>query len=162
MAHHTTVAMASQPMQQRSVPLTQIDPASAVPHKTHRRVRGYLDGCFDVMHSGHYNLFRQARMLCDELIVGVHSASEIEKTKGCAPVQTDVERIRLVGCVKSAIHTQALARAHATGLLTLNAQRSARLLTIVGITLNLCAAALQMGGRGCSVHFIFSQLHGAA
>jgi len=104
MAHHTAVAMASQPMQNRSSPLTQIDPASALPHKTHRRVRGYLDGCFDVMHSGHYNLFRQARMLCDELIVGVHSASEIEKTKGCAPVQTDVERIRLVGCVKSATH----------------------------------------------------------
>jgi cytidyltransferase-like protein len=53
------------------------------------------------MHSGHYNLFRMARMLCDELVVGVHSAHEIEKTKGCPPVQTDEERMRLVGSVKS-------------------------------------------------------------
>jgi len=77
-----------------------MDPKSKTPFKTHPLVRGYVDGCFDVMHSGHYNLFRQARMLCDELVVGVHSASEIEKTKGCAPVQTDEERIRLVGSVK--------------------------------------------------------------
>ena len=26
-------------------------------------VRGYIDGCFDIMHSGHYNAIRQARYM---------------------------------------------------------------------------------------------------
>lgn len=74
--------------------------SSDEPIHTHKRVIGYFDGCFDVMHSGHYNAFRSARELCDELIVGVHSEKEIEQTKGVRPVQTDEERIRLVGSCK--------------------------------------------------------------
>ena len=26
-------------------------------------VRGYIDGCFDIMHSGHYNAIRQAQSM---------------------------------------------------------------------------------------------------
>ena len=45
-------------------------------------VRGYIDGCFDVMHSGHFNAIRQAKALCDVLVVGVHTDAEILKHKG--------------------------------------------------------------------------------
>lgn len=33
-------------------------------------VRIYIDGCFDIMHSGHYNALRQAKKLGDVLVVG--------------------------------------------------------------------------------------------
>jgi len=62
--------------------------------------RMYLDGCFDVMHSGHYQALRQAASLCEELVVGVHSAEVIQKTKGCPPVQTDDERLRMLASCK--------------------------------------------------------------
>ena len=98
--NHLTTRIPSRAMIRRSTIIKDLDPSSTRPYKTHPRVRGYVDGCFDVMHSGHYNLFRQARMMCDELVVGVHSAKEIEKTKSAPPVQTDEERMRLVGSVK--------------------------------------------------------------
>jgi len=97
---HEVQTMASAPMTRRSHIIKGLDPSSSRPYKTHPRVRGYVDGCFDVMHSGHYNLFRQARMLCDELVVGVHSAEQITLTKKCSPVQTDEERMRLVASCK--------------------------------------------------------------
>ena len=45
-------------------------------------VRVYVDGCFDIMHSGHYNVLRQAKQLGDVLIAGVHSVAEIRRNKG--------------------------------------------------------------------------------
>eukprot|EP01052_Picozoa_sp_SAG31_P055370 SAG31_NODE_15250_length_763_cov_1.802711_1_plen_35_part_10 len=34
------------------------------------------------MHSGHYNVLRQAKQLGDVLIAGVHSCQEIQRNKG--------------------------------------------------------------------------------
>lgn len=62
-------------------------------------VRVYLDGCFDVMHYGHANALRQARMLGDELVVGLISDVEIRAAKG-PPVMNYAERKTLVGSVK--------------------------------------------------------------
>ena len=39
--------------------------------------RIYIDGCFDLVHAGHYNAIRQARTMCDQLVVGVCSDEEI-------------------------------------------------------------------------------------
>jgi len=65
---------------------------------TKKLVRGYIDGCFDIMHSGHYNAIRQAKALCDVLVVGVHSDAEILKHKG-PPVMNEEERLALAsGC----------------------------------------------------------------
>lgn len=41
-----------------------------------------MDGCFDLIHSGHYNAIRQARELGDVLIVGVNSDKDILENKG--------------------------------------------------------------------------------
>ena len=38
-----------------------------------KRVVGFTLGCFDLFHIGHINLLRNARALCDTLIVGVCS-----------------------------------------------------------------------------------------
>lgn len=76
-------------------------------------IRCYLDGCFDMMHSGHYNAIRQAKQLTDQiterdpvtgemvklpgvLVVGVHSDAEIAKHKGGPPVMNDHERLEMV------------------------------------------------------------------
>jgi cytidyltransferase-like protein len=45
-------------------------------------VRIYVDGGFDLIHSGHYNAIRQAKALGDILVVGVNSDAEILKNKG--------------------------------------------------------------------------------
>jgi cytidyltransferase-like protein len=59
----------------------------------------YLDGCFDVMHYGHANALRQARMLGDQLVVGLISDDEIRQAKG-PPVMNYQERKTLVSSVK--------------------------------------------------------------
>lgn len=62
-------------------------------------VRVYIDGCFDLMHFGHANAMRQAKLLGDELVAGVASDAEIVKRKG-PPVLTQQERCKLVKAVK--------------------------------------------------------------
>jgi len=61
--------------------------------------RGYIDGCFDIMHSGHYNAIRQAKMVCDQLVVGVHSDEEIAENKAL-PVMRQDERYALLEHIK--------------------------------------------------------------
>ncbi|KRH92785.1 Choline phosphate cytidylyltransferase/Predicted CDP-ethanolamine synthase, partial [Pseudoloma neurophilia] len=55
----------------------------------------WMDGCFDMMHFGHANVFRQAKHLGSKLIVGVSSNEEIEKHKGIC-VMDDKERYFMV------------------------------------------------------------------
>lgn len=56
-----------------------------------RRIRVYMDGCFDLMHYGHANALRQAKALGDELVVGVVSDEEIIANKG-PPILSMEER----------------------------------------------------------------------
>ncbi|MBA0669002.1 hypothetical protein Goklo_001857 [Gossypium klotzschianum] len=64
-----------------------------------RRVRVYMDGCFDLMHYGHANALRQAKALGDELVVGVVSDEEIIANKG-PPILSMEERLALVSGLK--------------------------------------------------------------
>ena len=45
------------------------------------RVVGFTLGCFDLFHIGHINLLRNARALCDTLIVGVCSDEYMTNNK---------------------------------------------------------------------------------
>lgn len=56
-----------------------------------RKIRVYMDGCFDLMHYGHANALRQAKALGDELVVGLVSNEEIVTNKG-PPVLSMEER----------------------------------------------------------------------
>jgi ethanolamine-phosphate cytidylyltransferase len=58
-----------------------------------------MDGCFDLMHSGHYNAIRQAKALGKYLVVGVHSDAEIARNKG-PPVMKEQERYFLARSCK--------------------------------------------------------------
>lgn len=79
-----------------SVPqLPYLWPDSGIFHKKKsekKRIRVYMDGCFDLMHYGHANALRQAKALGDELVVGVVSDEEIVANKG-PPVLSMEERL---------------------------------------------------------------------
>ncbi|KAL6507713.1 Ethanolamine-phosphate cytidylyltransferase [Orobanche gracilis] len=64
-----------------------------------KRVRVYMDGCFDLMHYGHANALRQAKALGDELVVGVVSDEEIISNKGPSVLSMQ-ERLALVSGLK--------------------------------------------------------------
>lgn len=56
---------------------------------------GYTSGVFDLFHVGHVNILRNARALCDKLIVGV-STDELVSYKHKRPVIPFSERIEIV------------------------------------------------------------------
>jgi len=62
-------------------------------------IRGYIDGCFDLMHSGHFNAIRQAKQLCDVLVVGVHT-DEVIRTCKAEPVILEEERYAILKHLK--------------------------------------------------------------
>ena len=56
---------------------------------------GYTTGVFDLFHIGHVNLLRNARAICDKLIVGV-TVDELVSYKGKHSVIPYVERLSVV------------------------------------------------------------------
>lgn len=60
---------------------------------------GYTTGVFDLFHVGHLNILRNAKGLCDRLIVGV-STDELVLYKHKKPVITFDERIEIVRSCK--------------------------------------------------------------
>jgi ethanolamine-phosphate cytidylyltransferase len=73
--------------------------ATAVPPKQPGKVRVWVDGCFDMLHFGHTNAIRQARILGDELFVGCHSDEEIKRYKG-PPIMQEEERYEALRACK--------------------------------------------------------------
>ena len=66
--------------------------------------RVFLNGCFDLLHPGHFNAYRQARELIGqknagsdvELVVGLHDEATVKSEKGKQGVLTDSERFELL------------------------------------------------------------------
>lgn len=58
-------------------------------------ITGYTAGVFDLFHIGHVNILRNARALCDRLIVGV-TVDELVRYKNKTAVIPYVERIEIV------------------------------------------------------------------
>lgn len=45
-------------------------------------MRIWTNGCFDILHVGHYEMLKYAKSLGDQLIVGIDSDSRVKKMKG--------------------------------------------------------------------------------
>ena len=60
----------------------------------------WTNGCFDVVHRGHIELFRHAKTLGDFLIVGLDSDERVASLKGEGrPVNSLEDRAVLLGCL---------------------------------------------------------------
>lgn len=64
-----------------------------------KKIRIYMDGVFDLMHSGHFNAMRQAKQLGDELVIGMVSDEDCIKNKG-PPVLNMKERVTMAKACK--------------------------------------------------------------
>lgn len=62
-------------------------------------IRIYMDGVFDIIHSGHFNAFRQAQYLGDILVCGLNSDADVAKAKGKTLMDIN-ERSSLAGSSK--------------------------------------------------------------
>ncbi|AOW02422.1 YALIA101S01e23684g1_1 [Yarrowia lipolytica] len=60
--------------------------------------RIWIDGCFDFAHHGHAGAMRQARQLCNELYVGVHSDEDIAQHKGPVVMHLPERALAVEGC----------------------------------------------------------------
>jgi len=69
-------------------------------------VLGYTTGVFDLFHIGHLNLLRNAKAICDKLIVGVTTDElmfEQKQRKSIIPFSERMEIVRNIKCVDAVI-----------------------------------------------------------
>ena len=66
---------------------------------------GYTCGVYDLFHIGHLNLLKNARGLCDKLIVGVTTDELVayKHKKAVIPFNERIEIVRNIKCVDAAI-----------------------------------------------------------
>ena len=57
---------------------------------------GYTQGTYDMFHIGHLNLLKNAKLLCDKLIVGVNSDELVRQYKKKTPVINENERAEII------------------------------------------------------------------
>ena len=60
---------------------------------------GWINGCFDILHPGHLELFRAADDVCHKLIVGIDSDSRIRERKGREPIFNQSERAEILSAI---------------------------------------------------------------
>lgn len=61
---------------------------------------GYVQGSFDMFHIGHLNIIKNAKSICDYLIVGVNSDEFMYSYKHKHPVIPAKERIEIIKALK--------------------------------------------------------------
>lgn len=64
-------------------------------------IKVFTNGCFDILHTGHIKLLREARNLGDILIVGLNSDSSVRRIKGKGrPVNSQKDRKEMLLALK--------------------------------------------------------------
>ena len=61
---------------------------------------GYTSGVYDLLHIGHINLLRNAKSMCDKLVVGVSTDKLVKKYKNKMPVIPFNDRIEMIKSIK--------------------------------------------------------------
>ncbi|NIM57890.1 MAG: D-glycero-beta-D-manno-heptose 1-phosphate adenylyltransferase [Candidatus Aminicenantes bacterium] len=69
--------------------------------KNKRKKVVFTNGCFDLLHSGHVHLFREAKKKGDVFIVAVNDDASVKKIKGTSrPIFPLEERIEILGAIE--------------------------------------------------------------
>lgn len=69
--------------------------------KSDGKTIGFTSGVFDIFHYGHASYLKQAKSLCDILIVAVNSDDSVRKNKGPnRPIISEKERVELISALK--------------------------------------------------------------
>jgi len=61
---------------------------------------GYTAGVYDMFHIGHLNVIRNAKQLCDNLIVAVSTDELVRNEKGVVPIIPFQERVQIVQALR--------------------------------------------------------------
>ena len=61
---------------------------------------GFTSGVFDLFHIGHLNILKNAKSICDKLIVGVSTDDLVQTYKHKVPVIPFTERLEIVRSIK--------------------------------------------------------------
>ncbi len=70
--------------------------------KSENKAVVFTNGCFDLIHSGHIHLFKEAKKLGDVLIVAVNDDESVKKIKGPArPIFPLAERLEILEAIQS-------------------------------------------------------------
>ena len=70
-----------------------------IPMKEGKKV-GVTVGAFDLCHAGHILMFKEARDVCEYLIVGLHTDPTIDRPEKHKPIMSVEERRIILGAVK--------------------------------------------------------------
>ena len=63
--------------------------------KKNNIIIGFTNGCFDLLHNGHFFSFSESKNKCDYLIVGINSDTSIKLLKGNnRPIDNEYQRIK--------------------------------------------------------------------
>ena len=61
----------------------------------------WTNGCFDILHRGHFEMLKYARSLGDYLIVGIDTSTKVRKDKGPnRPYNSTDDRMFALECIK--------------------------------------------------------------
>ena len=89
---------------------TKNKPTEAVDHEVRRLKRQgkrivFTNGCFDLLHAGHVDLFRRAKTLGDVLVVAINSNASVRRIKGKGrPILDEKERAEIIGALEMVDH----------------------------------------------------------
>jgi len=61
---------------------------------------GFLAGAFDLIHAGYIDMFKDAKQICDHLIVGLQSDPTTDRPYKLKPVQTQEDRKLILESIK--------------------------------------------------------------
>tara|TARA_R110002051_G_C8711795_1_gene495661 strand:- start:80 stop:781 length:702 start_codon:yes stop_codon:yes gene_type:complete len=62
--------------------------------------RGFLSGCFDVIHPGYVKMFKDSKNVCDYLIVGLQTDPTIDRPSKMKPILSVEDRFETLSALK--------------------------------------------------------------
>ena len=65
-----------------------------------KKIIGYTAGVYDMFHIGHLNILKNAKSLCDYLIVGVSTDEVVIENKNKTPMIPFKDRMQIVAAIK--------------------------------------------------------------